>query len=88
MARKATRGAVVAEAMRMRLKPFALAGLVTVFLAGCAGDTAVQDGVAADVLFGDRPFTGRLSYTWPRSMDQLPIGPGDEPLFPLGYGLE
>jgi beta-glucosidase len=44
----------------------------------------------ADVLFGDYPFTGKLSYTWPRSMDQVPlsaIGP-DEPLFPFGYGLE
>lgn len=44
----------------------------------------------ADVLFGDYPFTGKLSYTWPRSMDQVPlraVGP-DEPLFPFGYGLE
>jgi beta-glucosidase len=56
--------------------------LVAAWLPGTEGQ-----GVA-DVLFGDRPFTGRLSYTWPRSMDQLPIGPGDEPLFPLGYGLE
>ncbi len=49
----------------------------------------------ADVLFGDYPFTGRLPYTWPRSMDQLPFDlgnlatSGDEaPLFPFGYGLE
>ena len=48
----------------------------------------------ADVLFGDYPFTGKLPYTWPRSMDQIPFdfdhlettGPG-APLFPLGYGL-
>ncbi len=45
----------------------------------------------ADVLFGDQPFVGRLPYTWPRSMDQLPfdfatLAP-DEPLFPFGYGL-
>jgi beta-glucosidase len=49
----------------------------------------------ADVLFGDYPFTGKLPYTWPRSMDQIPFdfdslettGP-EAPLFPLGYGLE
>jgi beta-glucosidase len=49
----------------------------------------------ADVLFGDYPFTAKLPYTWPRSMDQLPFdfehletsGKG-VPLFPFGYGLE
>ena len=43
----------------------------------------------ADVLFGDYKPTGKLSYTWPRSMDQFPINAGDgkEPLFPFGYGL-
>lgn len=48
----------------------------------------------ADVLFGDYPFTGRLPYTWPRAMSQLPfnfsqLGVGcDGPLFPYGYGLQ
>lgn len=48
----------------------------------------------ADVLFGDHPFSGKLPYTWPRSVDQLPfdfdqIDEGDSsPLFPFGYGLE
>ena len=48
----------------------------------------------ADVLFGAYPFTGKLPFTWPRSMDQLPFdfarpGTGDQaPLFPFGYGLE
>ncbi len=42
----------------------------------------------ADVLFGDYPFTGKLAYTWPRSMEQVPLGVGSgEPLFPFGYGL-
>lgn len=44
----------------------------------------------ADVLFGDYAPTGTLSFTWPRSTDQIPINVGDEeydPLFPLGYGL-
>ena len=46
----------------------------------------------ADVLFGDVPPTGRLSFTWPRSMDQLPLGHDkvkiENPLFPYGFGLE
>ena len=43
----------------------------------------------ADVLFGDIPFTGKTPFTWPASMDQLPLGSSDgEPLFPFGYGLE
>jgi beta-glucosidase len=44
----------------------------------------------ADVLLGDYRPTGRLSFTWPRSMDQLPINVGDDaydPLFPYGFGL-
>lgn len=44
----------------------------------------------ADVLFGDYAPTGKLSYTWPRSMDQIPLNVGDEnydPLFEFGYGL-
>jgi beta-glucosidase len=43
-----------------------------------------------DVLFGDYKPTGKLSFTWPRSMEQLPINQGDGKdgaLFPLGYGL-
>ena len=44
----------------------------------------------ADVLFGERRFTGKLSMTWPRSEDQVPINVGDRhyrPLFPYGWGL-
>ncbi len=42
----------------------------------------------ADVLFGDDRPTGKLSFTWPRSMDQLPINRGDaNPLFEFGFGL-
>jgi beta-glucosidase len=43
-----------------------------------------------DVLFGDYRFVGRLSFSWPRSMDQIPINVGDpryNPLFKYGYGL-
>lgn len=43
----------------------------------------------ADVLFGDYPFSGKLPYTWPRSMDQVPLDrAGEDPLFPFGFGLE
>jgi beta-glucosidase len=54
-----------------------------------------EGGGIADVLFGDVPFTGKLSYSWPRSNEQLPININnstgktgcDAPLFPFGYGL-
>ena len=60
--------------------------LVAAWLPGTEGQ-----GVA-DVLFGDQPFTGKLPYTWPRSVEQLPFDfeTLDEsgPLYPFGYGLE
>jgi len=54
-----------------------------------------EGGGIADVLFGDYPFEGKTAFSWPRSMDQLPINVNnsmdktgcDAPLFPLGYGL-
>ncbi|HEX8682931.1 MAG TPA: glycoside hydrolase family 3 N-terminal domain-containing protein [Ardenticatenaceae bacterium] len=62
--------------------------LVAAWLPGTEGQ-----GVA-DMLFGDYPFTGRLSYAWPRSMEQVPRDPArdeatgcDAPLFPYGFGL-
>ncbi|MFJ2788096.1 MULTISPECIES: glycoside hydrolase family 3 N-terminal domain-containing protein [unclassified Streptomyces] len=58
--------------------------LVASWLPGTEGD-----GVA-DVLYGRRPFTGRLPVTWPRSESQLPVNVGDErydPQFPYGWGL-
>ena len=58
--------------------------LVAAWLPGSQGE-----GVA-DVLFGHRPFTGRLSMTWPRTLEQEPINVGDRdyhPLFPYGWGL-
>ena len=54
---------------------------------GCPGTEG--QGVA-DVLFGDYKPTGKLSFTWPRSMAQIPINVGDatyDPLFPYGFGL-
>jgi beta-glucosidase len=58
--------------------------LVASWLPGSEGE-----GVA-DVLFGHRPFTGRLPVTWPRTVAQEPINVGDadyDPLFPYGWGL-
>jgi beta-glucosidase len=58
--------------------------LVAAWLPGTEGQ-----GVA-DVIFGDYNPTGKLSFSWPRSMDQIPINVGDEnynPLFEYGFGL-
>jgi beta-glucosidase len=41
----------------------------------------------ADVLFGRRPATGRLSFSWPARCDGKPVNGPDGALFPLGYGL-
>jgi len=54
--------------------------LVAAWLPGTEGQ-----GVT-DVLFGDLPFTGKLSYNWPRNMQQIPLQGGMDPLFPFGYG--
>ena len=59
--------------------------LVAAWLPGTEGQ-----GVA-EVLFGDYPFSGKLSYSWPRSMAQIPLSAlledDESPLFPFGYGL-
>jgi beta-glucosidase len=44
----------------------------------------------ADVLFGKKPFTGKLPVSWPRSVAQEPINVGDpgyDPLYRFGFGL-
>ena len=45
----------------------------------------------ADVLYGDKPFTGTLPYAWPRTLEQVDtkVSATDlgEPLFPLGYAF-
>lgn len=56
--------------------------VVAAWLPGSAGE-----GVA-DVLFGDRPAEGRLSFAWPRSADQHPLGAkSPEAMYPVGWGL-
>jgi beta-glucosidase len=60
--------------------------LVAAWLPGTEGQGVV------DVLFGDRPFTGKLPYDWPRSMKYIPLsaltkaGP-EGVLFPIGFGM-
>jgi beta-glucosidase len=63
---------------------------VAAFLPGSEG------GGVADVLFADasgRPrhdFKGKLSYSWPKRVDQQPLNFGDrnyDPLFAYGFGL-
>jgi beta-glucosidase len=53
--------------------------VIAAWLPGTEGD-----GIA-DILFGDFKPTGKLSFTWPKSMAQ--VATHRDPLFPLGYGL-
>jgi beta-glucosidase len=42
------------------------------------------------VLFGDYAPTGKLSHSWPRTLQQANVNfgdPGYDPLFMLGHGL-
>lgn len=59
--------------------------LLASFLPGTEGQ-----GIA-DVLFGDYNPTGKLSFSWPKSMDQLPLNINStiseyDPLYAFGYG--
>jgi len=58
--------------------------LLVVWLPGTEG------GGIADVLYGLTKPTGKLSYSWPRNMTDIPInvgGPRYAPLFEYGFGL-
>jgi beta-glucosidase len=41
----------------------------------------------ADILFGTREATGRLSFSWPASCEGIPVNSPKDALFPVGYGL-
>ncbi len=79
--------AVVLSGRPVLLGPVTLAAdaVLAAWLPGSEGQ-----GVA-DVLFGDVKPTGKLSFTWPASMDQVPLGHDkaaiENPLFPFGFGL-
>ncbi len=92
----------VIERMRQRVKK-----LVVILLSGrpllIANPLALSDAFVAawlpgtegqgvaDVLFGDTPFVGRLSFSFPRSIEQVPLPAlkqhPDGAMFPFGYGL-
>ncbi|MBA0817525.1 hypothetical protein Gohar_025594 [Gossypium harknessii] len=77
---------VVVSGRPVVIQPYvaSIEALVAAWLPGSEGQ-----GVA-DVLFGDFGFTGKLSFTWFKTVDQLPMHVGDphyDPLFPLGFGL-
>ena len=61
----------------------AMDGFVAAWLPGSEGD-----GVS-DVLFGTKPFTGRLPFTWPRNLHGLVTGAreGDDVLYSYNFGL-
>ncbi|KAH7422741.1 hypothetical protein KP509_12G022900 [Ceratopteris richardii] len=62
--------------------------MVEAFVAAWLPGTEGQ-GVS-DVLFGDYPFQGKLSRTWFKTVNQLPMNVGDkhyDPLFDYGFGL-
>lgn len=77
---------VVVSGRPVVIQPYvsSIDALVSASLPGTEGQ-----GVA-DVLFGDYGFSGKLSRTWFKTVDQLPMNVGDhhyDPLFPYGFGL-
>jgi beta-glucosidase len=62
----------------------AASALLVVWLPGTEG------GGIADLLFGATKPTGKLSYSWPANMSNIPLNVGDPryaPLFEYGFGL-
>ena len=48
-----------------------------------------EGGGVADILFGKENLTGKLSFSWPKSMEDIPCNYDNDcdALFPLGFGL-
>ena len=48
-----------------------------------------EGGGVADILFGEKNLQGRLSFSWPKVMEDIPCNYDNncEPLFPIGFGL-
>ncbi|KAL8166738.1 hypothetical protein V2J09_008237 [Rumex salicifolius] len=77
---------VIVSGRPLVIEPYlaSMDALVAAWLPGSEGQ-----GVA-DVLFGDYPLTGKLSRTWFKTVDQLPMNVGDshyDPLFAFGSGI-
>lgn len=72
-------------------RPMTISGMLPDWEAFVAAWLPGTEGAGiADVLFGDYDFTGKLPFTWPRDMTQIPLtykDSGYTPLFPIGYGL-
>ncbi len=78
---------VVVSGRPMVIEPALLAQIDALDAAWLPGS---EGGGVADTLFGKAPFTGKLSFSWPRSMAQEPINVGDpgyDPLYRYGWGL-
>ena len=85
--RKGWRVVVVLLSGRPLVIPPATLGQMDALLAAWLPGTE-GDGVA-DVLFGDHAPTGRLSFSWPRTMQQARCEDRQtDPLYPLGFGLD
>jgi beta-glucosidase len=48
-----------------------------------------EGGGVADILFGEKNLQGKLSFSWPKSIKDIPCNYDNNcnPLFPLGFGL-
>jgi len=64
--------------------PEAMDALVAMFLPGPEGGQAI-----AELLYGEAPFTGKLSFYWPNDLIDLDVESlEDNHRYPIGYGLE
>jgi beta-glucosidase len=77
---------IVVSGRPMEIDPAQLLNIDAVVAAWLPGSEGT--GVA-DPLLGRKPYTGRLSFTWPKAVAQEPIeaGDGKDPLYPFGWGL-
>jgi beta-glucosidase len=82
---------LVLMAGRPVVVPGALEGSAAALMAYLPGSEG--GGAVADVLFGAHSPSGRLPFTWPREVGQLPltydayVSTGYEPALPFGHGL-
>jgi beta-glucosidase len=84
-------GAMKCAVLDVSGRPLDITGIVPEAQAVVASWLPGTEGAGvADVLFGAKPFTGRLPETWAKAESQLPINVGDssyDPLYPYGWGL-
>ena len=84
-------GAMKCVVLDVSGRPLDLTGIVPNAAAVVASWLPGTEGAGvADVLFGNRSFSGRLPVTWVKAESQLPMNVGDknyDPLFPYGWGL-